>query len=121
MSLTVTTQDRSGWAVLQVRGELDLMTSGQVRTATRAVVAEARRRLILDLTGVRFLDSSGVSVLLAARRLMRSCAGELRLVLSEEDAHVNRVFTALGVRRLFDIHPDLAAAVRGDDPFSQPA
>jgi hypothetical protein len=47
---------------------------------------------------------------------MRSCAGRLRIVLPEDDAdrgagsHVNRVLAALGVRRLFEVYPDLEAA-----------
>ena len=75
---------------------------------------------MLELSDVRFCDSSGVGVLIAARRLLRSCSGELRLVLppvrtGEDAAHVHRVFTALGIRRLFDIHPDLASATSDPD------
>jgi hypothetical protein len=57
-----------------------------------------------------------VGVLIASRRLLRSCAGQLRLILpaqgAEDGSHVNRVLAALGVRRLFDCYPDLAAATR---------
>ncbi|OEV00958.1 anti-anti-sigma factor [Streptomyces qinglanensis] len=107
-------EERDGWAVLRVSGELDLVTSPAVRQHVHDAVAEGRRSLVLDLSDVLFCDSSGVGVLIASRRLMRSCAGRLRLILpargAEDGSHVNRVLSALGVRRLFDCYPDLAAA-----------
>ncbi|EPD90772.1 anti-anti-sigma factor [Streptomyces sp. HPH0547] len=107
-------EERGGWAVLRVSGELDLVTSPAVRQHVHDAVAEGRRSLVLDLSDVLFCDSSGVGVLIASRRLMRSCAGRLRLILpargAEDGSHVNRVLAALGVRRLFDCYPDLEAA-----------
>jgi len=67
------------WAVLRVSGELDLVTSPALRQSVHDVVATGRHSIVLDLSGVVFCDSSGVGVLIAARRLMRSCRGRLRL------------------------------------------
>ncbi|MDT0305361.1 STAS domain-containing protein [Streptomyces sp. DSM 44917] len=115
MTLRVQGERRGEWTVLRVVGELDLVASPSVRRHVHEAVAEGHRRLVLDLSRVLFCDSSGVGVLVAARRLMRSCAGELRLILpargAEEGSHVNRVLAALGVRRLFDCYPDLETAV----------
>ncbi|MGK5531665.1 STAS domain-containing protein [Streptomyces sp. URMC 129] len=114
MALRVQGEQRGVWAVLRVVGELDLATSPTVRHQVHDAVADGRKRIVLDLSEVVFCDSSGVGVLVAARRLMRSCAGELRLILpargAEDGSHVNRVLAALGVRRLFDCYPDLDAA-----------
>lgn len=116
MSLKVIQEDRGEWAVLRVSGELDLVTSPTVRQHVHDAVAEGRRSLVLDLSEVLFCDSSGVGVLIASRRLMRSCAGRLRLILPAQGAvdgsHVNRVLAALGVRRLFECYPDLATATQ---------
>ncbi|UED85775.1 STAS domain-containing protein [Streptomyces profundus] len=114
-ALRVRAEQWGEWTVLRVVGELDLATSPTVRQRVHDAVADGHRRLVLDLSEVLFCDSSGVGVLVGARRLMRSCAGELRLILpargAEDGSHVNRVLAALGVRRLFDCHPDLASAV----------
>lgn len=114
MAFKVTGVERGEWAVLQVSGELDLMTSPVLRQRVHDVVAEGHHSLILDLSEVFFCDSSGVGVLVAARRLIRSCQGRLRLILPDQGAddgsHVNRVLGALGVRRLFDVRPDVDAA-----------
>ncbi|WP_372505707.1 STAS domain-containing protein [Streptomyces macrolidinus] len=118
-------EDRGEWAVLRVAGELDLLTSQMLRRRVHDAVADGRHRLVLDLTEVVFCDSSGVGVLIATRRLIRSCQGRLRLILPGPGAavtswpggtgggggaHVERVLATLGVRRLFDVHPDVASA-----------
>ncbi|MFG3060954.1 STAS domain-containing protein [Streptomyces sp. NPDC048231] len=103
------------WVVLQVAGELDLVTSPVLRQRVHDAVADGRHHVVLDLSDVVFCDSSGVGVLIATRRLIRSCQGRLRLILpgrsSEDGSHVDRVLAALGVRRLFDVYPDVTAAV----------
>lgn len=130
MALTVSEGERRQWTVFTVAGELDLVTASTVRQHVHDAVASGRRRIVLDLSRVDFCDSSGVGVLIAARRLIRSCAGELRLVLpadgddegSNEGNHVGKVFTALGVRRLFEIFHELDAAVSvAASPLEQPA
>lgn len=122
MAFKVTSDGQGEWSVLRVAGELDLVSSPVLRQGIHDVVAEGRHDLVLDLSDVFFCDSSGVGVLIAARRLIRSCQGRLRLILpaggAVEGSHVNRVLGALGVRRLFDVYPDLAAAVDEEEPLS---
>ncbi|WP_267245561.1 STAS domain-containing protein [Streptomyces sp. PR69] len=119
--LTVDEARQGGWTVLHVRGELDIASSPAVRQHVHDAVASGRRDVVLDLSEVFFCDSSGVGVLIAARRLLRSCRGRLRLVLpargAEEGSHVNRVLAALGVRRLFEVYADAGAAA---DEEAQP-
>lgn len=121
MAFKVTGVERGEWTLLRVSGELDLVTSPELRRRVHDAVAEGHHRLVLDLSEVLFCDSSGVGVLIAARRLIRSCRGGLRLILPAQGAadasHVTRVLTALGVRRLFDVYPDTETAVSaGTEP-----
>ncbi|MFI9255656.1 STAS domain-containing protein [Streptomyces sp. NPDC053069] len=123
MAFNVTGVEQGEWAVLRVSGELDLMTSPVLRQRVHDVVADGHHSLVVDLSDVFFCDSSGVGVLIAARRLIRSCQGSLRLILpdrgADDGSHVNRVLGALGVRRLFDVRPDLASATTDEaDPLS---
>ncbi|MET8574342.1 STAS domain-containing protein [Streptomyces sp. NPDC005012] len=118
MAFTVTGTEHGEWVVLRVRGEMDLMTSPELRRRVHDAVAAGHRSVVVDLSGVFFCDSSGVGVLIATRRLLRSCGGRLRLVLpaagAEDGSHVNRVLGALGVRRLFEVFPDAEAALDDD-------
>lgn len=114
VAFNVTGDEQGDWTVISVSGELDLVTSPVLRARVHDAVAEGRHCLVLDLSEVYFCDSSGVGVLIASRRLIRSCRGDLRLILPAQGAadgsHVNRVLGALGVRRLFEVHPDLDSA-----------
>lgn len=123
MTLKVDESAQGPWTVLHITGELDLMTSPEVRQRVHDAVAEGRHEVVLDLSQVFFCDSSGVGVLIASRRLMHSCRGRLRLILpargAEDGSHVNRVLAALGVRRLFEVFPDVRTAVDdGAQPLS---
>ncbi|MEV8568330.1 STAS domain-containing protein [Streptomyces sp. NPDC051322] len=126
MMLNVDEAEQGGWVVLRISGELDLVSSPAVRQHVHDAVAVGCHDVVLDLSDVVFCDSSGVGVLIATRRLMRSCQGRLRLILPSEGrvggmsgqgsaAHVNKVLAALGVRRLFDVYPDTRQAT-ADDP-----
>ncbi|GHB16993.1 MULTISPECIES: STAS domain-containing protein [Streptomyces] len=121
MTLKVDETEQGAWTVLRIRGELDLVTSPVVRQSVHGAVAEGQHDVVLDLSGVLFCDSSGVGVLIASRRLMKSCGGRLRLILPARGAvdgsHVNKVLGALGVRRLFEVYPDADAAT---DEEAQP-
>jgi len=118
VAFNVTGDEHGDWAVLRVSGELDLVTSPVLRQRVHDAVAEGRHSLVLDLSEVCFCDSSGVGVLIASRRLIRSCQGSLRLILpaqgAPEGSHVNRVLGALGVRRLFDVHVDVDSATEDE-------
>ncbi|MFJ5534237.1 STAS domain-containing protein [Streptomyces sp. NPDC093261] len=118
VTLEVTYGECGEWAVLHVEGELDLVTSPVLRQRVHDAVADGRHQVVLDLSEVVFCDSSGVGVLIATRRLIRSCRGGLRLILpgpgAVEGAHVNRVLAALGVRRLFDVYEDVVSATDED-------
>ncbi|WP_299535240.1 STAS domain-containing protein [uncultured Streptomyces sp.] len=121
MTLKVDESEQGSWTVLRIRGELDLVTSPVVRQSVHGAVAEGQHQVVLDLSEVLFCDSSGVGVLIASRRLMKSCGGRLRLILpargAEDGSHVNKVLAALGVRRLFEVFADAEAAV---DERAQP-
>lgn len=114
VTLKVDEAEQGSWTVLSMSGELDLVTSPVVRQSVHEAVAEGQHDVVLDLSEVFFCDSSGVGVLIASRRLMKSCGGRLRLILpargAEDGSHVNKVLGALGVRRLFDVYPDALSA-----------
>ena len=65
-SLTVTTAEGGAWAIVSVRGEIDVSTAGSLEDALRACLASSGR-VIIDLSGVRFMDSTGLNVLIRAK------------------------------------------------------
>jgi anti-anti-sigma factor len=77
-----------------VTGELDLLTSPQLKDQLAALAEQKPSRLILDLTGVSFFDSSALNVVLHAQREAGEQSYELAVVPS---AAVSRVIDLTGV------------------------
>ncbi len=57
-------QTREGLTVLAVRGEVDMHTSPRVREVQMRVLQEGARVVVVDLSGVAYMDSSGIATLI---------------------------------------------------------
>ena len=89
--VTVTSQD--GVCVVMVSGELDLDT--MVELSTALAVENGLATTIIDLRGLTFIDSSGVSGVMAAARRARDTGS--RLVCVRGSARIQRIFELTGV------------------------
>jgi anti-sigma B factor antagonist len=72
------------WTVVSVEGELDLYTAPQLRDAVMDAVEDGSERVVLDLTKVPFMDSSGLGVVVACLKRLRESGGDLALVTPPE-------------------------------------
>ena len=86
-----------------VRGEIDVATSPKLREHLYAAIDGGARELVLDLSGLGFIDSSGLGVLVAALKHMRELDGELILAGLQQPAL--RVFEITDLTELFTIEP----------------
>jgi anti-anti-sigma factor len=68
------------WTVLEFGGELDAACAAPMRTALEAALGSTRARLVVDLSPVQFLDSSGFRAIARAGAEARARRGMLRLV-----------------------------------------
>lgn len=96
---------------MDVGGEIDLATAPALRSRVDGLVREGVRRLLVNLEAVGFLDSSGLSALIASRKELQDAEGELAIVCHHET--VLKVFTVTGLDKVFSIHGSLAEAVAG--------
>ena len=95
-------------AVLTLSGEGDLWSAPELKRSLYDLLAAGRKRLVLDLGGVRFMDSTALGVLIALER--RLVGGE-QLALAAPSAEVLRVFELTGVTAGFQIFPTREAAI----------
>ena len=85
------TFDGAGEAMIRVAGEIDVATADTVRTAVAAALEHVPSALVFDLSGVDFIDSSGIAVLLEA-------AAKVDSVRIERPSNVvRRVIVATGL------------------------
>ena len=99
----VTTSSTDGVATVVLEGELDIATAPALDATLTDVERNGTGTVLLDLAGVRFIDSTGLRSLLSARQRAQTAGRTLRLTNRPVD--VERVFDVTGVRRIFDIAP----------------
>lgn len=79
MDLELLERGLDGYVVVELRGELDLSNASGLRARLMEVLAGESASLILDLSGLAFMDSTGVSVLVAAERRAIELGGTISL------------------------------------------
>ena len=89
--LEVDTQERGGLIQVSLRGELDLSTVGKVEEELRRVEEDSDRLVVLDLSGLTFLDSTGLRLMVSADQRARKAGRRFAIVKGPDTVH--RVFT----------------------------
>lgn len=109
MELTVNRPADSTVAVVSVGGEVDVHSAPQLRAEITEQLASDARVVVIDLTQVAFLDSTGLGALVSAR----TKAGEKGVVLPIvcTSGRILKLFTITGLDGVFDIHDSLASAI----------
>lgn len=105
---TAITRPRPGTAVLEVEGEIDTLTAPALEDAVAELLAGNESTLVVDLSGVRFLASSGLAVLIAAAHRAEDRGRRLCLVVTTRA--VRRPLEITGTVHLFALYDDRAAA-----------
>lgn len=82
-------------AVLVAGGRLDLVSAHELRAAVEQVVAAGRNRVVIDMAGVPFVDSSGLGMLVGGLKHARQAGGELRIA-----APADQVTSVLALTKL---------------------
>jgi len=96
-------------AVLAVSGRLNAVTVPVLKARIKELVGLGRVELVCDLTGVGFLDSSGLAALVTGLKAVRERDGFLRL--SGMNEQVAKIFKLTMLDRVFDVYPNSEAAL----------
>jgi anti-sigma B factor antagonist len=99
-----------GYAVVALRGELDLIDAADVADALETLAAR-EPRIIVDLAGLEFIDASGIAALVHGRTHARDAGGDV--LLAAPQRLVRQVLTIVRERDGFAVHPSVAEAAAG--------
>jgi stage II sporulation protein AA (anti-sigma F factor antagonist) len=106
--LSVVSTASEGIRVLTLSGEIDHQTGGTLRQALDAT-GTAGPRIVIDMRGVGFMDSTGINILLAAHHDLTEVGGWLRLATPTEA--VLRTIRIVGLDTVIACHPTLREAL----------
>jgi anti-sigma B factor antagonist len=78
--------------VVELGGQIDLYSAPEFKQRTLEVIGRGKKQVVIDLSRVSFMDSTGLSVLVGALKRLRRMNGSLTVVAPDE-----------GIRRLFEM------------------
>ncbi len=116
MALTIDSREVAHVTILDLHGRIILGDEiHALRDAVRGLIAEGKKKIILNLADVDYLDSSGLGELVSCFTTVRNAGGELKLLNLSQKVHdvlyVTKLYT------VFDIRDDEFTAVKSFDYF----
>ncbi|MGS2617362.1 STAS domain-containing protein [Micromonospora sp. LZ34] len=113
MTFTVTYTERDGGARLWLAGELDLSTAGELAAVLDRLADAGTHRLLVDLSGLTFCDSTGIAAFVRGDNRAAAAGGWLRI--TGATGRVRRVLQVTGLGEVLGHESDMT------DPASQTA
>jgi len=107
--LQVVEERRGVVPVLFLKGRMDATTSPEAETHINRLIDAGDHQLVVDLSGLEYISSAGLRVLLAGLKRLKQCGGTMKL--SALGPEIRKVFDIAGFNRLFAIHGSLDEAL----------
>ena len=105
------TPERDRANVLPLKGEIDLHVSPSVTASLNSMIEKKPQRLVVDLSGVSYIDSAGLAALIGAMQKVEGYGGKFLLAGLQET--VRSIFEISRLDQVFQIFPDADAALAG--------
>ena len=97
----MTRTHQPGVSVLQARGEIDVASAPEFHASRAQLIGEGPEILIVDMSEVSFIDSTGLGVLVSAEKESRGAGHELRLVVTQPP--ITRLLALTGLDEVFTV------------------
>jgi anti-sigma B factor antagonist len=89
---------------VEVQGEIDVYTSPRVKETINELIEKGHYQLVINLEGVRYIDSTGLGVLIGALKKVREHNGRILLVCT--NPQIKKIFNITGLVKIFEIFKD---------------
>ena len=99
-----------GVSVITPQGEIDVATAPGLRHHLDKGIDQDSGPVVVDLTSVTFIDSTGLGVLVGAQKHCDEAGREMRIVVT--DPRIHKVFAITGLTNHFEMHDSLEPALR---------
>lgn len=105
MDIKVSTRSiRDQAQAVEVQGEIDVYTSPRVKETINELIEKGHYHLVINLEGVRYIDSTGLGVLIGALKKVREHSGRILLVCT--NPQIKKIFNITGLVKIFEIFKD---------------
>ena len=107
--MQINIEEKSGVAVVLVKGDIDINTSPDIKRFFDDLIKDRKEKVVIDLDGVSYVDSSGLATFVEILKKLRSYGGKLKL--TNLSSKVRGLFEITKLTKLFDIFDDQAGAL----------
>ncbi len=111
MDLALRTDWHQDCAVVHLEGEVDLESAPKLREFLIGLISDGATNMVLNMQGLRFIDSTGIGVLIGALKRIRAEGGSLRLTCAPDN--VLQLFRITGLHRVFPMYGSESDAILG--------
>ena len=96
--------------LLELSGQLDVTCSGQLKDTVSAMINAQKKNILIDLSAVDFIDSSGLGIMVACLRSATSANGTLKITSLQESP--KKLFEVTRLDRVFEIFDNRDSAIK---------
>lgn len=107
--MNLATQQQGNVQIISVAGALDASTSEDFKVYVNGLIERDHDHLVVDLSAIPFMDSSGLGALVSLFKRVRARGGDLKLAAANDTVH--KVFTLTRLDRVFDLCEDVETAL----------
>ncbi len=108
--MEIEVEEKEGYHIVSPVGELDIYTVPLFRKVVLKLEGDRRHDLILDLSRLTFIDSSGLGSLIEIWQKLQSVDGEIAYVVS--NPRILKVFKLVDLDKVFRVFPNLGRALQ---------
>ncbi|HEY8322330.1 MAG TPA: STAS domain-containing protein [Candidatus Baltobacteraceae bacterium] len=111
MDIKVNVRETDGETnIVELAGEIDVYTSPKVKDALGELIDRGVYNLVIDLEKVRYIDSTGLGVLIGGLKRVREHGGTVNLVCT--NPQIKKIFDITGLVKIFGIYDSEDAAMK---------
>lgn len=102
MDIKIEIKDNNDLKILAVHGDVDVYTSPKVKETINNLIEQEFYKIVVNLENVRYVDSTGLGVLIGALKRLREHNGNIVLVCT--NPQIKKIFTITGLIKIFNIY-----------------
>jgi len=109
LDIKIVTKEVKKAHIIEVQGEIDVYTSPRVKETINELIEKEQYNLIINLEDVRYIDSTGLGVLIGALKKVREHNGSINLICT--NPQIKKIFNITGLVKIFGIYKNQEEAI----------